>query len=272
MVRGEGRLAGAVVVVTGASRGIGKQVSLALAREGAQLVLAARTVDPRPGTPGTIGDTAAAVAELGPSPLVVPADLSRADDVDRLVTSTLDAFDHVDILINNAGYTVGRAIYTHVPNLTRDQWEKVMAINVTAPLMLIQGFWPSMVERGGGRIVNITSGAARPTSLDARLDLPATDEIGPAYPASKAALDRMANAIAADGAPHGIAVVNVAPGRVMTETLAATLEATGLVDEDAISADVPVSAVVELCTCADPMRYSGTVIDAEAFVSQFGGG
>jgi len=149
-VTGEERVA----VVTGASRGIGKQTCLRLARQGMQLALAARTEEPRSGTPGTLGETVAALRELGCEPLAIRADLSAADDVDRVVSETLARFGGVDVLVNNAAYTVGRTLFTHVPDLTREQWEKHFAVNVTAPLMLIQGFWNSMRARGGGVVVN----------------------------------------------------------------------------------------------------------------------
>src|ERR1700733_5178358 len=141
---GSKQLEGRVVLVTGASRGIGKQVAIRLAALGAHLVLAARTAEPRPNTPGTLDETAVAVAAVGPEPLVVAADLSRQTDLDELVATVLGRLGGLDILVNNAGYTVGRAIYTHAPGLTREQWDKVMAINATAPLMLTQGFWASM--------------------------------------------------------------------------------------------------------------------------------
>src|SRR4051812_35771780 len=101
---------GKVAVVTGASRGIGKQTALLLARKGVQVVLAARTEEPRPNTPGTLNDTAEEVRAAGVEPLVVRADLSVQDDVDRVVAAALDRFGHVDILVNNAAYTVGKTL------------------------------------------------------------------------------------------------------------------------------------------------------------------
>jgi NAD(P)-dependent dehydrogenase (short-subunit alcohol dehydrogenase family) len=100
---------------------------------------------------------------------------------------------HVDILVNNAAYTVGKALWTHAPHLTREQGEKGMAINVTAPLMLIQGFWASMASQGGGVVVNVTSGAALPQPLDASVGLTGSSlpDSGPIYGATKAALNRM---------------------------------------------------------------------------------
>jgi NAD(P)-dependent dehydrogenase (short-subunit alcohol dehydrogenase family) len=258
-----------VAVVTGASRGIGKQTALALARHGVDLVLAARTEEPRAGTPGTLGETAEELRALGCEPLVVRADLGLQADLELVVTAALDQFGHVDILVNNAAYTVGRTLFTHIPDLARDQWEKHFAINVTAPLMLIQSFWDSMRERGGGVVVNVTSSASllRPVDVERRNEtqLP---ENGPAYGASKAALNRMANVIAQEGLEHGIAVINVEPGFVLTETMAATFAASGVTESAAISPAVPAAAIAFLCTCDDPMRYTGEVISAPALVEE----
>jgi NAD(P)-dependent dehydrogenase (short-subunit alcohol dehydrogenase family) len=262
-------LEGKVAVVTGASRGIGKQVCLALSRRGAQLVLAARTVAPRERTPGTIEETADQVRQLGLDPVVVPVDLGAQEGIDTLVRTTLDRVGGVDILVNNAGFTIGRAIYAHVPNLPREQWQKVMDLNVTAPLMLIQGFWDSMRQRGGGRIVNVTSGAARAQDLeppdDTGTGFPA---IGPAYGATKAALNRMANSVATDGYPHNIAVISIEPGLVMTETMELTQRQAGNANPNASAPAIPAAAIDYLCTCDDPMRYSGQVVISAELVAE----
>ncbi|SRR5713101_361636 len=252
-----------VAVVTGASRGIGKQTSLLLAAHGVQTVLVARTEEPRPNTPGTLGETADAIRRLGCEPIVIRADLSVQDDLDRVVSTTLDRFGRADILINNAAYTVGKTLFTHTPDLTRDQWDKHFAINVTAPLMLIQGFWDSMKAQGGGIVVNVTSRASylRPVSTDHgnHTGLP---ENGPAYGASKAALNRMANVIAQEGLPYRIAVVTVEPGFVLTETMAATFARSGVKDTSAIPPTVPASVIANLCISDDPMQYTGEVLSA----------
>ena len=205
---------------------------------------------------------------------MVSADLAQADDVDRLVRTVLADNGAVDILVNNAAYTVGRALWEQVPGVTRDLWERGFAVNVTAPLMLIQGFWESMRERGGGVIVNVTSGAALPQALDVAVRAPAgaLPEIGPLYGASKAALDRMANVIAHTGAAHRIAVIDVEPGYVLTETMERTFEQ-NQVDPSttgAISPTVPARAIAFLCSCGDPMRYSGQVVSAPELVEQLG--
>jgi len=258
-----------VAVVTGASRGIGKQTALLLAERGVQVVIAARTEQPRPNTPGTLNDTADEIRAKGIEPLLVRADLGVQEDLDRIVHSTLGRYGHVDILINNAAYTVGKTLFTHVPDLTRDQWEKHFAINVTAPLILIEGFWNSMKERGGGVVVNVTSGASilQKVSPD-RNNTTALPENGPAYGASKAALNRMANVIAQEGLPHRIAVMNVEPGFVLTETMAATFERTGVKETNAIPPTVPASAIAYLATCEDPLQYTGEIISGPALAAE----
>jgi NAD(P)-dependent dehydrogenase (short-subunit alcohol dehydrogenase family) len=267
------RLDGKVAVVTGASRGIGKQTCLELARLGATVVMTARTAEPRPQTPGTLEETAAAIRALGSTPTVVQADLAHQDDLDRIVATALGEHGGVDILVNNAAYTVGKALWEQVPHMTREQWEKGFAVNVTAPLMLIQGFWESMRARGGGVVVNVTSGAAGFQPLDVAISAPGEvlPEIGPLYGASKAALDRMANAVAHAAHPHGIAVIDAEPGFVVTETMAATFAAGGSdASELGLAPSVPAKGIAYLCSCADPMRYSGRVVSLPALVEELG--
>lgn len=104
----EDDLAGKVAVITGASRGIGKATALALARCGVSIVVTARTVDAQQShLPGTIGQTVAEIETLGGQALAVAADLSREEDLRRIVDSTLDRFGGVDFLVNNAAVTAG---------------------------------------------------------------------------------------------------------------------------------------------------------------------
>jgi NAD(P)-dependent dehydrogenase (short-subunit alcohol dehydrogenase family) len=205
--------------------------------------------------------TADELRALGVDPLVVRADLGVQEDLDRLVSSTLNYFGHVDILVNNAAYTVGKTLFTHIPDLTREQWEKHFAINVTAPLMLIQGFWNSMKERGGGVIVNVTSGASHLRTVSAHNEnVTGLPENGPAYGASKAALNRMANVIAQEGLAHHIAVIMVEPGFVLTETMASTFRRSGVTETEAIPPTVPASAITYLATCQNPLQYTGEIV------------
>jgi NAD(P)-dependent dehydrogenase (short-subunit alcohol dehydrogenase family) len=271
----EGRaLDGKVAVVTGGSRGIGKQACVELARLGAAIVIAARTDEPRERTPGTLHETAEAVRETGGDALVVRTDLAQQADLDHLVAATLDRHGGIDILVNNAAYTFGRALWAHVPELTREQWEHGLAVNLTAPLMLISGFWASMIERGGGRVVNVTSGAASLQPLDQGVGLAGTTmpENGPLYGSSKAGLNRMANVVAREGQEHDIAVINLEPGFVLTETMELTFKTQGVegAGAGANPPAVPAKVIAYLCTCDEPMQYSGQVLHAPRMYEELG--
>src|ERR1700744_298027 len=110
------------VIVTGASRGVGKQTAIELGRRGANVVIAARTVEPRRHLAGTISETVAAIEATGAKALAVQADMAEAADLDRLVASTMNAFGSVDVLINNAAATGGRSWGAPLLELSRDDW------------------------------------------------------------------------------------------------------------------------------------------------------
>ena len=100
-------LNGRVAIVTGASRGVGRQVSLDLARRGVKVVLVARTVDRDPDLPGSLGETARLVEEAGGEALIIQADLAERADLKRIIDETMACFGGVDILVNNPASTVG---------------------------------------------------------------------------------------------------------------------------------------------------------------------
>lgn len=251
-----------VAIVTGASRGIGKQTALLLAARGYRVAIAARTETARVGTPGTLAETLAELHTAGAEAIGVRADMSEQHDLELLVERTLSEFGRIDVLVNNAAYTVGKTLFTHVPNLTRTQWDKHFAVNVTAPLMMTQLCWPSMTASGGGVVVNMTSGAAQlvPMAMSVQNGLP---ENGPAYGASKAALNRMTNVIANEGEMHNIAVIAVDPGFVLTETMAMTLGQEAAAGTSVISPSIPADVIAYLCSCDHPMQYSGQIVRAE---------
>ena len=268
------RLTDKVAVVTGATRGIGKQTSLLLASRGALLVLVDRSEEPKASTPGTLAGTAAEVASLGRAPLVIEADLSDQVEIDRVVATTLEQAGGVDYLVNNAATTVGKTLWTHAPHLTRSQWEHGFAVNVTASLMLIQGFWESMRSRGGGVVVNLTSAAATMQPMHERTGVPGGDlpDNGPMYGATKAALNRMINVVAQDGEGDNIAVILLDPVAILTETMEATLKRAG--NEEVGRAmrppTIPARAIAYLCECEDPMRYSGQIVNAPVLCDALG--
>ena len=213
---GEMSLQNKVAIVTGASRGIGKAMALGLARAGAEVVVAARTAEPRANLPGTIHDTVAEIEALGGRALAVACNVREEDSIRGMVNTTLDEFGAVDVLVNNAG--IGG--YSPFLQMTLREWDLNLAINLRAPFIACQACVPIMIEQGGGSIINVSSHAA--TNIfsstlgedhDAGIAL-----IGQAYGTSKAALERFTWGLAAELGPYNIAVNALKPLRpVATE-------------------------------------------------------
>jgi NAD(P)-dependent dehydrogenase (short-subunit alcohol dehydrogenase family) len=178
-------------VVTGASRGIGEACARAIDRAGARVVLSGRTVS----------DLERVAAGLANDPVVVPADLSAPRAGSDLAEKVLAEVGEVDVLVNNAGIPMRRT----PEQLTEDDVEAVFGINVRSLLMLSVGLAPSMVARGGGSVINVSSVAGLRGPLG-RV----------AYAGTKGAVDAMTRALAADWGPMGIRVNSVAPGIITT--------------------------------------------------------
>jgi NAD(P)-dependent dehydrogenase (short-subunit alcohol dehydrogenase family) len=207
-------LDGRVVIVTGASRGIGKGLALGLAARGAAVACAARTTQPDPGgLPGTIGDTVAAIEAAGGRALAVRCDIGLADDIDRLVSTTAETFGRIDALVNNA-MAPTRASFEEA---TVDQWDESMRVNVRSLFLSCKAVVPHLVAAGGGSIVNISSGGA---GHEATPFMPAGFLT---YAVAKAAMERFSTALAPELAPLGIAINALRPGAVKTELATAEL-------------------------------------------------
>lgn len=266
-------LSGKVAIVTGASRGIGKHTALALARRGVNIVAAARTVEPTGEVPGTIGETVAAIESVGAEALAVATDLSREEDLDRLVQSAIDRFGGVDILVNNAAVTAGHSWAVPIVEMPRADWLYHFAVNLHAPFTLVQLVVPSMERRGGGRILNVTTGSGEAFRLPE--EEPAREAVGtfslqsPAYFSSKRALDRLSNVIAPQLAKKGIYVISMHPGFVASEMAVQRVKGAG-VDDMMISMDIPARMLAYFAACEDPMEYAGRVFWAERELEALG--
>lgn len=182
--RGHLDLTGKTALVTGAARGLGRAIALRLAENGARVFVSGRD--------------AAALGQVGggTEPLVFDLDNESACETALEQTGTLD------ILVNNAGMRDRRAL----ADLPREAFSAMLETNLTAPFDLARRVAPGMIERGWGRIVNVTSIAGQIARGDA------------AYTASKGGLDALTRALAAELGPHGITVNAVAPGYFATET------------------------------------------------------
>ena len=241
------RFAGLRALVTGASRGIGAAVAERLAAEGADVAVVARTVDAGGGLPGSLTETAARLQRHGGRVGVVVADLT--DDVARarVVPEAVEALGGpLDILVNNAA----AAIYGAVADLSLRRRRVVFEANVHAPLDLAQAAVPAMRAAGRGWIVNLTSKAARQWSGPPFALGPNGTTIG-LYGASKAALDRVTNALGAELVGTGVRVNGVAPrAAVLTEGARELVGAT-LRSDQVESVEEMVEAVVALCACPE---------------------
>jgi len=141
-----GQLNGKIALVTGSSRSIGKAIAIAFAKEGASLVLAARTAE-------GLAATAKAIKALGQDAEVVPTDVKIEQQIDHLFTKTMERFGRLDILVNNAGVFNGGPI----EKISTEDWDNVIATNLRAPFLCTRAAFAIMKAQGGGRIINVGS-------------------------------------------------------------------------------------------------------------------
>ena len=187
-------LHGKVAIVTGGGRGIGKSIALGLAECGAKVVVASRTKEELEGVVNEI-------KEGGGEAIAVVADLMITDQIPALVDATIEAFQRVDILLNNAA----RSFLRPLMELREDGYDKIFTVNVKAAFLLSRAVATIMMEQGGGKIVNITTvGAVRG---GAGMGI---------YHASKAALNMLTKCMAVEWAPFNINVNAVGPGLTKT--------------------------------------------------------
>jgi NAD(P)-dependent dehydrogenase (short-subunit alcohol dehydrogenase family) len=188
-------LAGKVAVVTGAGRGIGRAAALALAQKGADVVLTARNST-------ELLEVKNAVEELGRKALVIALDLSQPSFPGNITSKIEAELGPVDILINNAGVA---GPFGSSWELDPEEWEKALRVNLVAPFWLAQAVLPQMLKKGWGRIINVSSGAARNPI-----------ERGGPYSVSKAGLDMLTRQLAVELAGTGVVAISVYPGVVDT--------------------------------------------------------
>ena len=270
-------LAGKVVVITGASRGIGRQAALDFARRGANLVLAARTVDRTDDLPGTLGDALNQVEVMGAKAIAVQTDLADQADLPRLVDAAVEAFGGIDILVNNGAATLGTMWTKRFLDLTFEEWTYQYDVNLHAPFTLMQLVAPIMEERGGGRIINITTGSAevfRLTEEPLKIGNAAGRSLMiPGYFASKRALDRLSSLVAAELLDKDIFVISMMPGWVATEIVSARIEKTPpelLGENRPIPMEIPARMTVYFAACENPREYTGRIFWAEREMEEMG--
>ena len=187
-----------IAVITGAGRGIGRAIALAYAAEGADLVLAARSVE-------ALHETREMVEAQGRRALVVPTDLREEESVRNLAEQALAHFGHVDILVNNSGIA---GPTTPLWQLAPADWDETFAVNVRGVYLCCRAFLPSMIERRSGSIVIIGSMTGK-RPLYGRTP----------YAASKLALVGLARTLAWEVGPYNVRVNVISPGPIEGERI-----------------------------------------------------
>jgi 3-oxoacyl-[acyl-carrier protein] reductase len=184
-----------VVVVTGAGRGAGRSIALALAREGARLALASRTES-------ELNAVREEVKALGAEVIAVPTDLSDPKQIEGMAQETLNAFGTVDVIINNAGWCPALRLVQDTPI---EDWDFAMNVNARGAFLVAKAFLPTLLAKRSGHVLNVSSEIAKKGVATAV-----------AYGASKAAMLAFGQGLLAEVAPLGIRVTNVVPGTMNT--------------------------------------------------------
>jgi 2-deoxy-D-gluconate 3-dehydrogenase len=232
------RLHDKIAIITGAGRGIGKEIALSFAREGAYTTLAARTKS-------ELVEVAEKIKAHESQALVVPTDVTQEDQVKNLIKTTIDSYGRIDILVNNAGLGAFRPVYgIHASN-----WNKMLAINLTSTFFGTKHVWKAMQKQGGGSIINVSSlSGTRAYPMYA------------SYSASKWGQIGFTKTAAEEGKPFNIRVNAIAPGKVDTAMRASVAEDKNKM----LKATDCVGAVIFLAS--DDSRYiTGQVIEIEWF-------
>jgi len=186
-----------VALITGAGRGIGRATSLRLASDGYDIVGLSRNER-------ELAETQRLVTDVGTECLMVPTDVTDADQVDRAVSAAVDKFQRIDVAVNNAGV----APLSKIPEMSLEEFERCVAVNINAVFFLCQDVMPIMASQGSGIIINISSAA----SFDPFPGFAV-------YGGTKAFVNVFTRALAAEGANEGIRAFAIAPGAVETRAL-----------------------------------------------------
>jgi 3-oxoacyl-[acyl-carrier protein] reductase len=235
-------IADRVCVVTGASRGIGCATAVGLAREGATVLVVARSED-------ALGDTAAACREAGRAAEPLALDITAPDAGERLLEECRSRLGGIDVLVNNAGTSAVKTL----EQLTDEDWQTQWELHVMGPMRLMRAVAPAMAERGWGRIVNVCSSSGkRPSGTNM------------AYSVTKAAELSLSRSFADLYAGKGVLVNAVAPGPIASELWTAP---GGMADQAAEAQGKSREEVLEATASRIPLGRFGTEEEIAAVIA-----
>jgi len=263
-----------VAFVTGASRGIGKAIAIHLAKAGFDVAITARTVregearehsptvkhSDTSALPGSLESTADLIRKEGRDVLPIAADITEPATLGFAAATVLERWGGVDVVVHNARY-IGAGHMDPFIDTPMEQIEKHIEGNVLATLRLNKFFIPSMIARGGGSIINMTSGSGFSTP-----PAPAGQGgWGMCYGVSKSAVHRIVGILAVELADKNIRAYNVDPGFIATERIAQDMAKFGFDASTGTPADVPAAVIAWLATSPEAPKYSGETVHAQYF-------
>jgi NAD(P)-dependent dehydrogenase (short-subunit alcohol dehydrogenase family) len=256
-----GTMDGKVALVTGGSRGLGKAIAERFAAEGATVAITARTMEPDPKYTGSLRETCEGIVGTGGKAIAVQADLSSAEDRERMFTEITEQVGAPDVLVNNAAVTFLRPL----DGFPEKRARLMLDIQVLAPLHLTQLAIPAMRERRAGHVLMLSSLAGERIEGPPFSGFDTSAGFG-MYGIAKAGLSRMAQAFAAELYADGIAVNAVTTSKPVATEGAGALD---LAKEDTEPIDYVTEAAFRLCT-GDASKLTGRVAETQPFLREVG--
>lgn len=271
--RGDGKR----VLVTGGTRGIGKSICREMARAGFDVAFSGRTRSEGEGReedehgkptplPGSLASTTAEVEGLGARALAIPLDLLDPASVDTAAERVLAEWGGVDVLVNNAMYEMGRYTNAWIKDTPVEEFAAKVQANFLAPIALVKHCLPGMIERGHGRVINLSTRH----NYTKQGGPPGAGGAGVSYNCSKAACGKIADGLAAEHDADGILAFDLDPGPVLTERFHTQGDRLGYPKELFCPIEVPAMATLWLATEEEARQYNGQHFMAQEFVRQRG--